>query len=687
MIGVPATDPGGPAPAATGSAATSGWIEAWWPVLAVSAYTLLIDAWIALRWGASHATMTALGAWAPIPAVAIAVGAVAWMLRGRRTPARRRRAWLALLGSLCFILLGSAIWAFEVATGTDVVGGLGDLIYWVSFPLAALAMALFFGAFGGSFRRPIVWLDLATLMIAIGVAMWEFVVRPILVATVTQPGAALAATVYAASFVLSTALAALAYMQVTDWKSERSLVLLFAASLANVLAECFSGGETPATLAATLAYTTAYLLADTLVVAAVIAESRRRDTSPPATVRSETATSTLPALAILLAVTTLIILHVHPQGADTWATVGVALLGALLVTGREISTRYEVHERHRERAVREAEARLTELVRRSRDVIAVVGSDGRLSYVSPAASRVLGLGPDALVGGPATSLVGAANAARMTAFIDALSAGRSDVAEIDFEIILPSGERRIVTVVGSDERSTAVIGGIALTLADTTSDRRTERAMIDDDARERRALSSEAHEGIAQELAGISMLVKSLHRAADAQDESSVQALRTILNELAHTIGGVRRLAATLSPVRVARGSLSQAVQNLAAETAAGGRLRVATASRLLDDMVPETLREDAYRIVQAALTRASRDASCTQVDIELRVVGEEMRIAIEGNGDHLAPDPAGEDCDLMRNVVHRVRRLRGSVDVERLARGGARIRVQLPCPASAART
>lgn len=676
--GAPAGDAG---PAAT---AAPGWIRSWWPTLAVGAYTVAVDIWITLQWGVSRPTMTALGAWGPIPAVAIAAGAIAWLLRRRRIEGRRRRAWLALLGSCSFILVGSAIWAFQVAAGTDVVGGLGDLIYWVSFPLAALAMVLFFQEIGGSFRQPIVWVDLATLTIAIGVAMWEFVVGPMLAATTAEPGAALAATVYAGSFVLTTSFACLAYMQVTDWKGEQALVLLFVATLANGLAECFSGGETPATLPATLAYTTAYLLADTLVVAAVIAESRRPEPPTPAPVRVETATSTLPALAILLAVTTLIILHVHPQGTDTWITIGVALLGAALVTVREISARFDLHRRHRARAMQEAEARLTELIRRSRDVIAVVASDGRLSYVSPAAARVLGRGPETLVGAPATALVGAANAARMAAYLDALSAGRGDAPEIDFEIVLPSGERRIVTAVGSDERATAVIGGIALTLSDATVDRRGERALIDDATRERQALSSEAHEGIAQELAGIALLVQSLRGARAAQDKDSIAALRTILDELGRTIGGVRRLAASLSPVRVARGSLSLAVQNMAAESAAGGKLSVSTRARLVDEAVPETLREDAYRIVQAALSRASRDDSCTQVDVELGLVDEELLIVLEGNGSRLAPDPAGEDCDLMRSILHRVQRLRGTVDIERLQRGGARLRVRLPCPANA---
>ena len=208
--------------------------------------------------------------------------------------------------------------------------------------------------------------------------------------------------------------------------------------------------------------------------------------------------------------------------------------------------------------------------------------------------------------------------------------------------------------------------------------------MIDDAARERQALSSEAHEGIAQELAGISLLVQSLRGAPGVRDEDTGGALATILDELGHTIGGVRRLAATLSPVQVARGSLSLAVENLAAELASGGAIRVASTSHLNDEAVPESLREDAYRIVQAALTRAARDASCTRIDVELGLDGQELRITLEGDGSRLAPQPAGEDCDLLRSIIHRVQRLRGTLDIERLTGAGARLRVRLPCAAGA---
>jgi PAS domain S-box-containing protein len=324
-------------------------------------------------------------------------------------------------------------------------------------------------------------------------------------------------------------------------------------------------------------------------------------------------------------------------------------------------------------------------VRRSTDVITVVAPDGRLTYVSPAARRVLGLAPEDLLGLPASALVGAANAARMTAYLDALGSGRPDVAEVDFEIALPSGERRIVGVIGSDQRASAVIGGIALTLRDATAERRAERAMLDDATRERQALSSEVHEGIAQELTGVALLVQSLHTTSTSSSPPTARNIEPILEQLGQTIGSVRRLAATLSPVHVAGGSLAIAVQQLAAEIGGRTGIEILTRSPVGEDVIPRPLREDAYRIVRTALIRAGRDATCTRVGVELETARGQLTIVLSGDGNRFGPDPAGADCELMQSILHRVQRLRGSLRVEQPGGHGERVVVQLPFEAAEA--
>ena len=191
--------------------------------------------------------------------------------------------------------------------------------------------------------------------------------------------------------------------------------------MANVLAEYLGGDNPPAGLAATVGYSTLYLGAAAFVVVAVIADGQRDFEATRPRSEEGSATSVLPVLAVLLSVAVIIGEHVSERSAGEWAAIAFTLLGAVLVAGREIGTRYLVYRQYRQRALREAEERLTALVRHSSDVIAIVGPKSRLTYVSPAAGARARLEPAALLPRPATELLGAANAGRMVTQLDALA--------------------------------------------------------------------------------------------------------------------------------------------------------------------------------------------------------------------------------------------------------------------------
>lgn len=669
-----------PAPAQSTTSA-AGAMRPWWPVAAGCLYTLVVDLLLYLGWNSHPALMRELSVWAVVPAVLAALIGMVFLVRRHPMAPRRRTAWVCLTASFVFILLGVATWAYQVTTGTDKVGGWDDLIYWFSFPLSAAAMALFFVDVGGSIRQPVAWLDAAILAIAFGVVMWEFDVRPNMVLVTGDAMRVIAAAIYSSTFVLTAVFGCLCYIRISDWRAERALGFLAAAALANVVAECMTGGETAGTRAESILYDTAYLAADIFVLAALITESQRNDAAARTRPRPASMPSTLPALAILLAIASLILVHVDTRDIDVSLTIGITLLGALLVAAREISTRYGTYRSHRERALREAEVRMTELIRRSRDVIAVVGASGTLTYVSPAATRVLGIAPERLVGLPPSALVGRANAARMTSYLVNLNNGRGEPTELDCEIALPSGERRVLGVVASDQRTSAVIGGIALTLRDATSERRAERAMLDEATRERGELSSVVHEGIAQDLTGISLLIQSLRPGVTPNDGSVGHDMQIALDELGRTIGNVRRLATTLAPVRVARGSLSLAVKNLAADASSRTGLSIVTHSELTDSVISEVLREDAYRIVREALECSTRDSGCTRVHIRLDAPHEALQITVQWDGDEaIRPSgPLADDGDRFRTIAHRVQRLRGTMRCEQTPGGGTLLLVQLP--------
>ena len=187
------------------------------------------------------------------------------------------------------------------------------------------------------------------------------------------------------------------------------------------------------------------------------------------------------------------------------------------------------------------------------------------------------------------------------------------------------------------------------------------------------------HEGIAQDLTGVSLLLETLATNQARPTAGRDPAIERILAQIGRTIESVRRLAVTLSPLHVVRGSLRLAVQNLATQISTTSPLQVTVKMRLLEERLSESLAEQAYGIVQDAIARAARNATCTRVDVELETTVDELTIAVSNNG--LEPESDAEDYDAegTRLLGHRVRRLRGSLHLERPLSGGARLLARIP--------
>ena len=135
--------------------------------------------------------------------------------------------------------------------------------------------------------------------------------------------------------------------------------------------------------------------------------------------------------------------------------------------------------------------------------------DGEISYASPAAATVLDVAPEAVPGSAAMALLGVDNQAAMRLFLERLSSQRPLQAGLEVDLKCASGPKSL-HILASDQRANPLLEGIVLTLRDVTEQRTLEREILRIAQRERRRLCGGLHEGVGQELAGISLLLKSL---------------------------------------------------------------------------------------------------------------------------------------------------------------------------------
>ncbi len=142
-------------------------------------------------------------------------------------------------------------------------------------------------------------------------------------------------------------------------------------------------------------------------------------------------------------------------------------------------------ERRARAALAQSEARFRALVQRSSDLVIVLDRDARLTYVSPAAQRLLGLEPDRLVGRDAFTLIhpddraaARTGLARLADVPDAEASPLADEARLEIRLRHADGHFVFAEGVGTALYHDAAVGGLVLNLRDVTDRKRAQAVLV-----------------------------------------------------------------------------------------------------------------------------------------------------------------------------------------------------------------
>jgi signal transduction histidine kinase len=221
--------------------------------------------------------------------------------------------------------------------------------------------------------------------------------------------------------------------------------------------------------------------------------------------------------------------------------------------------------------------------------------------------------------------------------------------------------------------------GATLRSVDITDIRRLEREVVDVATRERKRLSNDLHEGLGQDLAGISLLLESLGMDIDRGRPVASTAVRELTTHVNRMIGATRDIAYALSPVQISRGSLSSAISRLVNEASIALNVSIAMKSDPTDIIVPEDTADHLCRIAVEAVTAAARRSGCANIDVELRVQDGVLRLTIADDGNEVATEAGTAEHHAFQMIAYRARLLGGSVHIEPGLRFGGRTSVTVP--------
>jgi PAS domain S-box-containing protein len=173
---------------------------------------------------------------------------------------------------------------------------------------------------------------------------------------------------------------------------------------------------------------------------------------------------------------------------------------------------------------------------------------------------------------------------------------------------------------------------------DISQRKRLEREVLELSDRERRSFAQELHDGLGQQLGGIAYLANVLHeRLAESRLPEADEAAR-IFTLVRNAIEQTRRLARGLSPIRPEPEGLTDALNELAAQTREVFRVDCQfkrQGSVLVEDFV---LAGHFYRIAQEAVNNALKHAAAHQIEIRLSGDPKRLTLAVRDDGKGIGP-------------------------------------------------
>ncbi len=332
-----------------------------------------------------------------------------------------------------------------------------------------------------------------------------------------------------------------------------------------------------------------------------------------------------------------------------------------------------------QRALEESEKKFRTLAEKALVGIYLM-QDGAYQYVNPAYARMVERTPEELIGRNPLVVLHPDEHARAHAQVNQRYSGESDEGRGIYRMITKSGKTIITDINGiriNYRGRPAVIG----TATDITDRRRMQREILQIQEAERRRIGHDLHDGVANQLSGVKMLIGAAETEARTACPDLVELLSQIRSQLQASVDSVRRLSRGLNPVRLEEGGLPKALERLASNK----RLEKEGICRFVaDGAVPELSDEKAthlYWITQEAVNNAGKHSGADLLEIQLRREVDGLMITVRDNGTGFDVDEVSGEVMGLRTMKYRAELLEGEFRIDSAPGEGTEVRVRVPVP------
>ncbi|HXC11094.1 MAG TPA: ATP-binding protein, partial [Steroidobacteraceae bacterium] len=204
-----------------------------------------------------------------------------------------------------------------------------------------------------------------------------------------------------------------------------------------------------------------------------------------------------------------------------------------------------------------------------------------------------------------------------------------------------------------------------------------ERALLNSASAEQQKLGRDLHDGLGQELAGISLLASAIASSMLKAGRPEAAELENLGSLAAQAVANCRALAHGLSPVTFAngglRGALTEMVGLLRDSFGLDAHCEVLESAPIR--LLPDAL-DNLYRISQEAVSNARRHGRAQSIQITLESEVELVRLAIEDDGTGIPQPPPATGMGL-KIMQFRAATMGARLSIGPRERGGTRVCVE----------
>lgn len=191
---------------------------------------------------------------------------------------------------------------------------------------------------------------------------------------------------------------------------------------------------------------------------------------------------------------------------------------------------------------------------------------------------------------------------------------------------------------------------------------------------ERTRVGADLHDGLCQELSGLSYMLSGLAKRARIEQSPLACDLDSLAGLASGIVVSAHDLAHGMLPMELRRADLSVALKALARTTFRVFKVRLTIRMVVSPRFQPKArVAENLYRIAQESVSNAIRHGHANRVSLSLLADSKRLRFTITDDGKGFA-DPKTDHGMGLKIMRYRMRMLGGTLKVEHLPQGGTRV-------------